>query len=68
MHLSADSAMLAPYKFLLRLKSLDRIRTLDSSRTFNFSVIFSSSLETRQVIQGDFLSFLKKNGKASVVF
>jgi len=58
-HLSVDSPLYHPYRFMQRLKTLERVQQLPKENTYNFSAIFSANEETRREIKQKFLLLLE---------
>lgn len=59
-HLSVDSPLYRPFRFMQRFKTIERVQKLPKERTYNFSVVFSATEAIRQEIRSRFLTFLKE--------
>lgn len=59
MHLPWDSSLIVPYRTLLRLRGIERVNKA-GKRAYSYSVIFTASPKEREIIQKEFVEFLKR--------
>jgi uncharacterized protein (TIGR02147 family) len=62
-HLSVDSPLYGPYRFMQRIKSLERIQKLSREQSYNFSAVFSADTKAYLQIKSRFLEFLENASK-----
>lgn len=58
-HLPKDSPVATPHLMLMRMKSIDQLARLTENERYCFSVTLSSSPETREQLEQEFIRFLK---------
>lgn len=64
-HLSVESPLYAPFRFMQRFSAMERMQKLPPDRTYNFTAVFSASESVREFIHSRFLTLLQEIEKAA---